>query len=123
MSFKNLDPSKIQVSEKKTREVKNEYKGNVQFNIGITDHVLSRFAERHMNGTKLNIEQIREYVRTLVHEKGIEGFNEGETYYVALPKHGLFVVKGTNAVTFMGITDLNRFYTDIFIKLLNKARV
>lgn len=123
MSFKNLDVSKIQISEPKTKKIKNEYKGNVYYSIEITDHVLERFAQRWLNNASFNLSQIKEHLQQLIFEKGIIGFTKGDQSFVALPTYGLFIIRNIKAVTFIGLNDINPYYRNIYIKLLNKGRV
>lgn len=123
MSFKNLDLSKIQVSEPKPVKPQPEYKGNIQFTIKITDHVLERFCQRFLNNVQVNNDQIREDVQQLIYEKGIIGFNKGSQSYVALPEYGLFLLRHNVAVTFIGLNDINLYYLNMYADLLNKGEV
>lgn len=123
MSFKNLNLDKIKLAEVPYEPPKNQYKGNITWNFSVTKHVAERFAERFLNNASYNLDFIKEHMIKLVTEKGIEGYGQGKTTYVALPRHGLFIVQNNSLVTFLDERDLNRKYQDLYIKLLNKGRV
>ena len=123
MSFKNIDVSKIEISEPKPEKLQPEYKGNIQFTIKITDHVLERFCQRFLNNVQVNHAQIKQDVQQLIYDKGIQGFAKGNQSFVALPDYGLFIIRENVAVTFIGLNNINLFYLNMYADLLNKGEV
>lgn len=127
MGFKNLENLKEILPKESAREkLNNTYKGNVKYPIHATHHCLERFLERKMNGTNYSLDTIKEYVETLILDKGIQGYynQKKQEGYVAVPNVGLFIIdQGYVAKTFIGIENLSYKNRELFIGLLNKGRV